>query len=471
MKDRNLMRLLTVTFLLAMLLATGTFTAQRAPNFIIIFADDLGYADVGSFGASGYQTPHLDRMAREGVRLTNFYSAQAVCSASRAALLTGCYPNRVGITGALFPNAPKGLNAAEITIAEVLKGRGYATGAIGKWHLGDKPQFLPARQGFDEYLGLPYSNDMWPGNRNFKDGTFPPLPLIDGVKVIAEDPDQSQLTTRYTERAVRFIEQNKARPFFLYVAHSMPHVPLFVSTKFKGKTERGLYGDVIAEIDWSVGEILNALKRAGVDDNTLVVFTSDNGPWLEYGAHGGSAGPLRGSKGTSFDGGVRVPFIARWPGKIQRGSVWNQPAMTIDMLPTLAGLAQADVPADRIIDGRDLWPLLSGKLKSGEVHDALYFYWGYELHAVRSGKWKLHVPHAAKEITEPGSDGLAGKSRPIQVGLSLYDLEKDIGEKNDVQSENREVVDRLMKLVERAREDLGDSLTKRDGKNLRPAGE
>ena len=250
------MKVLMSTMLLLLLLVGGaSFTAQRAPNFIIIFADDLGYADVGAFGATAYQTPHLDRMAREGVRLTNFYSAQAVCSASRAALLTGCYSNRVGITGALFPNAPKGLNLSEITIAEVLKTRGYATSAIGKWHLGDKPQFLPARQGFDEYLGLPYSNDMWPGNRNFKDGTFPPLPLIDGVKVIAEDPDQSQLTTRYTERAVRFIEQNKARPFFLYLAHSMPHVPLFVSDKFKGKSKGGIYGDVIAEIDWSVGEI------------------------------------------------------------------------------------------------------------------------------------------------------------------------------------------------------------------------
>ncbi len=442
----------------------------RPPNFVIIFMDDLGYADIGSFGAKGYATPNLDRMAREGMRLTNFYAAQAVCTASRAALLTGCYSNRVSLPGALFPNSPIGLNASEMTMADILKKRGYATGIFGKWHLGDKPQFMPTKHGFDEYLGLPYSNDMWPlNNRNFN---FPPLPLIENDKVIKEvDASvQAQLTTLLTEGAVKFIERHKAEPFFLYVPHPMPHVPIFASEKFKGKTARGLYGDVIEEIDWSVGEILAALKRNGLDDNTLVIFTSDNGPWAEYGDHAGSAGPLRGSKQTTFEGGQREPFIARWPKKIPAGSVSPLPLMNFDLLPTLAKLAGAAVPQDRIIDGRDIWPVLSGKQKKGEIHDALYFYWGYELHAVLSGKWKLHVPHPSKVIVEPGHGGQPGLSKAIQVPLSLFDLEKDISESTNVADQYPEVVQQLMKFVERARADLGDTLVQREGKNVRPAG-
>lgn len=435
----------------------------------------MGYADIGSFNpnprAMGYETPHLDRMAREGMRLTNFYAAQAVCSASRAALLTGCYSNRVGILGALFPNSTHGINADEETIAEVLKKRGYATGIFGKWHLGHHEPFLPTRHGFDEYLGIPYSNDMWPPNsRNFN---FPPLPLIENEKMIKEVTAdvQPQLTTLLTERAVQFIERNRERPFFLYLPHPMPHVPLYASEKFKGKTKRGIYGDVIAELDWSVGQILSALKRSGLDEKTLVIFTSDNGPWAEYGDHGGSVGRLRGSKQTSFEGGMRVPFIARWPKRIPAGSVSHKPLMTIDLLPTLAGLAGAELPRNRHIDGRDIWPVLSGRQKSGDVHEALYFYWGNELHAVRSGKWKLHVPHPSKEVPEPGNGGERGSSRPIKVELSLYDLEKDEGEKVNLAAKHPEVVERLMKFIERAREDLGDSLTKREGKNVRPAGQ
>jgi arylsulfatase A len=443
-------------------------SASRPPNFVVIFADDLGYADVGSFGARGYATPHLDRMAREGVRLTNFYVAQAVCSASRAALLTGCYPNRVGIRGALDHTARHGLNADEMTIAEVLKPRGYRAAMFGKWHLGHHPQFLPTRQGFDEYYGLPYSNDMWPhhpGRPNY----YPPLPLIEGERTIAENPDQSRLTTDYTERAVKFIERNKDKPFFLYVAHTMPHVPLFVSEKFKGKTKRGLYGDVIAEIDWSVGQILAALKRHKLDDHTLVIFTSDNGPWAEYGDHAGSAGRLRNSKGTAFEGGVRVPFVARWPKRIPAGRVSDAPAMTIDVLPTLAQLAGAKLP-ERAIDGRDIWPLLTARRGARSPHDALYFYWGGELHAVRSGKWKLHLPHPSKEVVEPGKGGRPGRANPIKVELSLYDLERDAGETTDVAGENPEVVKRLLELAERAREDLGDALTQREGRQSRAAG-
>ena len=440
---------------------------QRPPNFVIIYADDLGYADIGSFGATGYKTPNLDRMAREGVRLTSFYVAQAVCSASRTALLTGCYPNRVGIQGALDHRAQHGISDGEMTIAEVLKPKGYATAIFGKWHLGHHPQFLPTRHGFDEYFGLPYSNDMWPKHPE-RPGGYPDLPLIENEKVVQLMPDQTQLTTWYTERAVKFIEKNKDKPFFLYLPHTMPHVPLHVSDKFKSKTQQGLYGDVIEEIDWSVGQVLDALKRLKLDNDTLVIFTSDNGPWLSYGDHAGSAKPLREGKGTSFDGGVRVPFVARWPGRIPAGVVNRQPAMTIDLLPTMAKLAGAATPKERI-DGLDIWPLLT-KRNAPPVHDALYFYWGRELHAVRSGRWKLHLPHPYQHLEQAGGGGKPGRYVRQEIGLALFDLEKDIGETTNVADQNPEVVKKLMTFVERAREDLGDALTKRAGKNVREPG-
>jgi arylsulfatase A len=447
--------------------------AQRLPNFIIVYADDLGYADIAPFstkaGAARPRTPNLDRMAAEGIRLTNFYVAQAVCSASRAALLTGSYSNRVGITGALNHTAKHGINANEMTIAEVLKQRDYATAIFGKWHLGHQPPFLPVRHGFDEYLGLPYSNDMWPRHPQQKD-FYPDLPLIEGDRVVKLDPDQSQLTTMYTERAVTFIERNRERPFFLYVAHAMPHVPLFVSAKHKDTTGQGLYGDVIAEIDWSVGQILEAVRRANLDNDTLVIFASDNGPWMSYGNHAGSPGPFRESKGTTFEGGVRVPFVARWPGRIPRGSRGDLPAMTIDLLPTLAALAAAPVPTDRVIDGRDIWPLLSNQKGAQAPHEVLSFYWGTELHAVRSGKWKLHLPHPYQSFEAAGNDGAPGKYVRKEIELSLFDLEKDPGERTNVAAENPDVVRKLSDYAERARDDLGDSLTKRTGRNVRPAG-
>jgi arylsulfatase A-like enzyme len=446
---------------------------SRPPNVVLIYADDLGYADIGPFstraGAGRPVTPNLDRMAQEGVRLTSFYVAQAVCSASRAALLTGSYSNRVSINGALNHTADYGLGLDEVTIAEVLKPRGYATAMFGKWHLGHKAPFLPLHQGFDEYLGLPYSNDMWPKHPQQKD-FYPDLPLIDGDQVVKLDPDQSQLTTMYTERAVRFIERHRDRPFFLYVAHSMPHVPLFVSGRYKDRTRQGLYGDVIAEIDWSVGEILETLARTKLDANTLVVFTSDNGPWLSYGNHAGSQGPFREGKGTSFEGGVRVPFVARWPGHIPHGAESAEPAMTIDLLPTVARLAGAAVPQDRIVDGRDIWPLVSGSSGAGSPHEVLYFYWGQELHAVRSGRWKLHLPHPYQSLEAAGADGAPGKYVRKEIELSLFDLVADPGETTNVAAANGKVVEDLMRFVERAREDLGDSLTKRTGKNVRPAG-
>src|SRR5207253_295899 len=316
--------------------------APPKPNIVIIYVDDMGYGDLGCYGSTVNRTPNVDRMAQEGVRFTDFYVAQAVCSASRTALLTGCYPNRLGILGALNPASKNGISDKETTIAQMLKPRGYATAIFGKWHLGHHPEFLPTRHGFDEYFGLPYSNDMWPRHPEAKPGTYPDLPLIEGDKVVQTNPDQSKLTSWYTERAVQFIARNKDRPFFLYVAHNMPHVPLFVSDRFKGKSERGLYGDAIMEIDWSVGQILEALNRHGLDEKTLVVFTSDNGPWLLYGNHAGSALPLREGKTTTFDGGVREPCIMRWPGKSPAGTVCRELAATMDVLPTFAKLAGAE---------------------------------------------------------------------------------------------------------------------------------
>ena len=441
-------------------------------NVILIFADDLGYADIGPFStrrdANRPRTPHLDRMASEGLRLTNFYVAQAVCSASRAAILTGVYPNRIGIEGALMPTASHGLNRDETTIAELLKTRGYATAIFGKWHLGHHTPFLPVHHGFDEYLGLPYSNDMRPNNPF--DKTYPPLTLIEGDRAIKQDPDQSLLTRLYTDRAVRFVEENRDRPFFLYVPHAMPHVPLFVSDRFKGTTGAGLYADVIAELDWSVGEILDAVQRSGLDEQTLVIFTSDNGPWLLFGDHAGSAGPLREGKGTAFEGGVRVPFIARWPGRIPKSAVSHAPAMSIDLLPTFARLAGGRLPAERVIDGRDIWPLLSQPSAAASPHDALYFYWGTELHAIRSGRWKLHLRHPYRSLESAGRDGSPGKYVRKEIELSLFDLEKDLGESVDVAPHHPDVVARLMQYVEQARWDLGDALTSRTGKNVRPAG-
>jgi arylsulfatase/arylsulfatase A len=459
-----------VLFLAAMAACAGRLPAQdRPPNIIIVFCDDLGYGDVGVYGAKGYATPNIDRMAAEGMRFTSFCVPQAVCSASRAGILTGCYPNRVGIQGALGPKSKVGLHADEMTIAEALKPRGYATAIFGKWHLGDDPSFLPGRQGFDEYYGLPYSNDMWPFHP--ENPRFPPLPLIEQDRVIQENPDQTRLTADYTERAVRFIERHKDRPFFVYLAHAMVHVPLFVSEKFRGKSERGLFGDVMMEVDGSVGRVLETLKRLDLDGRTLVVFTSDNGPWLSYGDHAGSAGPFREGKGTSFEGGVREPGIFRWPGRIPAGTVCRELALTLDILPTVAAYAGAAPPADRVIDGKDIRPLLEGRPGAKTPHEVFWYYWGQELQAVRSGEWKLHFPHSYRTLEQGGGkDGKPTKYSQKKIELSLFNLEQDPGETTDVAAKNPDVVERLKALAERAREDLGDSLQKRTGKNVRPAG-
>jgi arylsulfatase A-like enzyme len=435
------------------------------PNIVVIFIDDMGWGDVGVQGAEGYATPAIDGLAAQGVRFTDFYVAQPVCSASRAALLTGCYPNRIGIHGALAPSNKNGIADSEVTLAELCRDKGYATAIFGKWHLGHHEQFLPTNHGFDEYLGIPYSNDMWPGHpENPK--AWPPLPLIEDTEAIGFNTDQGLFTGDFTRRAVDFIERNSGQPFFLYLAHPMPHVPLYVSSEFEGRTERGLFGDVIEEIDWSVGQVLEALDRTGVADETLVMFSTDNGPWLSYGDHAGSAGPLREGKGTTFEGGVRVPFIARFPGQILAGSTCSEPAMTIDVFPTVAGLLGAELPAHPI-DGQDIWPLLSGMPGAVSPHEALFFYYHKNnLEAVRSGRWKLHLPHGYRTMRgrELGSGGRPGKyDYSAKTGLELYDLVADIGESENVAADNPDVVERMLALVERERATLGDALTKREG--------
>ena len=483
----NLTKLLAGTSLLVpgmKGLAQNVTTPQKqSPNIVLIFTDDMGYGDLGTFGATQFQTPNLDRLASEGMRFTNFYVSQAVCSASRASLLTGCYSNRVGINGALNPHAKIGLNPEEETIADVLKSENYATGMVGKWHLGHLRQFLPLQQGFDEYLGILYSNDMWPlyydNTRNVppshkRKNTYPELPLIKGNELYRElksIEDQNEITTVYTEAAVDFIRRKHDDPFFLYVAHSMPHVPLAVSDKFKGKSEQGLYGDVMMEIDWSVGEILNALDEYGVAENTLVIFTSDNGPWLCFGDHAGSAGGLREGKGTSYEGGQRVPCIMKWPGVIPESTICNKLSSTIDVLPTLAEITGATMPKAKI-DGVNILPLLKGE-QDADPRRVLYYYYGNnQLEAVRKDNWKLVFPHDHRSYVgdEPGQNGLPGPTHTATSGLELYDLRRDPGEQYDVSAFYPEKISELQALAEKAREDMGDSLTGNEGANRREPG-
>lgn len=479
--------------ILGLVLTALPLAARSAdpPNIVFIVADDLGYADLAIQGARGIKTPNLDRLAAEGTRFTDFYVAQAVCTASRTALMTGCYPNRLGMYGAYNHTSRDGIAAEEWLLPEMLKQRGYATSGMGKWHLGTRLQFHPLRHGFDEWLGIPYSND----NTKYHPTSaaeMPPLPLYDGERIVEHDPDQSQFTSRFTARAVDFIERNTKRPFFLYVAHVMPHVPIFASQRFQGRSQAGLYGDVIEELDWSVGEIVAALQKHQLAERTLVVFISDNGPFLSYGEHAGSALPLREGKLTTFEGGVRVPCIARWTGKIPAGRVCADPFMGIDWLPTFTELVGGQ-PPERKIDGLSAKSLVLGEPSSTPPHEALYFYSGTALQAIRSGPWKLHFPHpyitvagepgrggkpsnfgklAPKSITQSGIEGIATRHgyRVENIELSLFDLRSDPGEQRNVAAAHPEVVARLTALAAPARGDLGDSLTGATGSGLRAPG-
>lgn len=447
----------TITFPMATDSSSSAALASKGerPNIIVIFADDLGYGDLGCFGSKTIRTPSIDRMAEEGMKLTSFYVTCGVCSPSRASLMTGCYYKRVSINKVLFPAEAIGLNPDETTMAELLNTRGYVTACVGKWHLGDQPAFLPTRHGFDEYFGLPYSNDMHVPNKARR---YNPLPLMIGEKVVETEPDQDYLTKRYTDYAIKFIKQNRSRPFFLYLPHSMPHRPCYASPPFMkrfnkeqlaqiGQTYKQsrdfIYPATVEEIDWSVGQIVKTLKELGIDKRTLVVFTSDNGPAI------GSAGPLRGGKGSTWEGGMRVPCVARWPGKIPAGSVCNEVASTIDLLPTFVRLAGAGLQGGRI-DGKDIWSLLSHQPGAKSPHEAFFYYRGPNLCAVRAGAWKLHI--AGRGIKKP----------------QLYNLETDIAEKTDVAADNPHVVKRLTAFIEEARHDMGDG--QKPGRNVRPSG-
>jgi len=433
----------------------------RPPNVIVILCDNLGYGDIGCFGSTKHRTPAIDRMAAESMRLTSFYVTSGVCTPSRASLMTGCYPRRVGLhvnaegRQVLFPLDRKGLHPDETTIAALLRQRGYATACIGKWHLGDQPPFLPTRHGFQTYFGIPYSEDMVARRgRN-----WPPLPLMSGEKVIEAPVDRSRLTQRYTQKAIEFITAHKDGPFFLYLPHAMPgSTPKsFASPRFRGKSANGSYGDAVEELDWSTGEILAALTKLGIDDRTLVVWTSDNGAVR---GHGGSNAPLGGWGYTTAEGGMRVPCIVRWPGRIPAGRACDELCTTMDILPTLARLAGTKAPADRIIDGKDIWPILSGEAGAASPHEAFFYYYLAQLQAVRAGKWKLALPLEARWHSFGGA--------AAKCPATLYDLEADIGETSNVADRHPDVVRSLMALADKARDDLGD--LNRPGRNQRPAG-
>ena len=421
----------------------GGRSRGEQPNFVVIFADDLGYGDLGVYGHPTIRTPHLDRMAAEGMRFTQFYTGSSVCTPSRAALLTGRLPIRNGMAHdrirVLFPPSKGGIPDTEITIPEALKSVGYASAAIGKWHLGHVPGHFPTEHGFDEYFGVPYSNDMTPSvSQGERVQTYPPLPLMRGTETIESEPDQHLLTRRYTEESISFIQKNMEYPFFLYLSHTMPHIPLFASDDFRGVSTRGLYGDVIEELDWSVGQILDVLRETGLDRKTFVIFTSDNGPWLTVGLGGGTAGPLRDGKGTTWEGGMRIPAIAWWPGTIPPGHTTQSLGATMDIMPTLLGLAGAELPDDRVLDGVDLMPVLRDP--EAEVRETVYYYRGLQLWAVRKGPWKLHYTTQSAYI---------GDQPVVHHPPLLYHLGRDPGERFNVTPEESEVILEIQSTVDR----------------------
>ena len=429
--------------------------AAVKPNFIVVFCDDLGYADIGPFGAKNKTTPNLDRMASEGIRLTDFYSTCSVCTPSRASLMTGCYPRRLNMhvdeknLCVLFPSARKGLNPDEVTVAEILKEQGYETMCIGKWHLGDHPKFMPTNQGFDHYYGIPYSNDM-----NRKDV---PLPLVQDLIVIEESVQRdTTITELYTKVAIKFIKMHSEDSFFLYLPHTAVHLPLVPGKQFQGTSKDGAYGDWVQEVDWSMGQLFKVLKELGIDKETLVLFTSDNGSAREK---QGSNLPLRGRKGRTDEGGMRVPCIVRWPGKIPAGSSSDALTSTIDVLPTLASLAGVSVPVDKVIDGKNIWSILNGQTNS-DPREAFYYYQMDQLQAVRSGDWKLFVQMNSKKRNWGKPEG--------RQSIKLFNLALDIHEDENLALENPEIVERLLKYVKKARLDLGDVGMK--GQGQREAG-
>jgi len=448
---------LLVSVCLSALLLGFSHAAETPPNVVVIFMDDMGYGDIGPFGATKQKTPNLDRMAKEGMKLTSFYAAPA-CSVSRAQLLTGCYGPRINVPWVYMPVSSEGLNPKEITIADHLKKLGYATMCIGKWHVGDQPEFLPTKQGFDHYFGIPYSNDM---QRTSTESGLRVTPLLrdDKVTKLLTDEEQSRIVESYTDEAINFISNNKEKPFFLYLPHTAIHTPIYPGKAFEGKSNNGRVGDWIEEVDWSSGRILDTLRELKLDKNTLVIFTSDNGPWLIKEKDSGSAGPLRGGKGSTWEGGVRVPTLAWWPGKIPAASSVDAVAGTIDLLPTIVTIAGGAVPAEPIIDGRDISPLLLGKSKQSP-REAHYYFKGYNLEAVRQGPWKLALAPQIETMGRSFDDDAKG-SEP-----RLYHLDGEIGERTNVAAQNPEIVAKLTALAEKMKADIG----KAGGPASRPAG-
>lgn len=448
--------------------------AER-PNIVLILTDDQGYGDTSSFGQNQYTTHSIDSIAQNGAMLTQFYVSQAICTTSRASILTGAYANRLGLSYALFPTEltgkpAVGLNPEEETLPELLQEQGYATALFGKWHLGDRSPFLPTDQGFDEYYGIPYSNDMWSANIN-GNYDFAPLPIFSQDQVVATlKDDQSNLTKTLTEKSVAFIERHAHEAFFLMLAHPQPHVPLFVSKEFEGKSGAGLYGDVIMEIDWSAGQILKSLKEQGIYENTLVIFMSDNGPWLTYGNHAGSSGELRNGKQSSFEGGVRSPVHIQWPAGLKKQGEIRVPMMTIDLLPTLTQLAGANLPSKKI-DGKDVWPIISGK-QSEPAHEAYFFYFHHnDLTAVRYKQWKLYYPHRYNLVEKVGMDGTKGRSGFTMLdGIRLYNLDNDPSETRDLSGQFPDVIATIDALADKKRAELGDDLSGVKGTENRPIG-
>lgn len=434
------------------------------PNIILINCDDLGYGDLGCYGSKKNSTPTLDRMADEGILFTDFYMASPVCSPSRGAMMTGCYPPRIGFGSfdgdrVLFPGQAIGLNPKEITISQLLKDVGYSTKIVGKWHCGDQNEFLPTNHGFDSYFGLPYSNDMGRQQRaqklnqkkistRLKDA--PPLPLLRDEKVIQEQPDQSSLTERYVDECIQFIRQNSESPFFLYLAHMYVHLPIYAPDRFLRESKNGTYGAAVAGLDWAASVIMHEIRELGLDEDTLIIFTSDNGSNM-LGKYG-SNGPLRGTKGTTWEGGQRVPCIMRWPSKISNGKVCRELTTSMDLYPTLASIAGAEIPHDRIIDGKNIGPLIFSDTHVPSPHHAFFYYNGNNLEAVRSGNWKLHSRKDETAIEE------------------LYDLNSDVGEQNNLFVKNPEIIEELNVLLDQCREDIGDASTGKTGRNKRPVG-
>lgn len=443
-------------------------SGDTPPNVLIFLMDDMGYGDLGCYGAETHATPNIDALASSGRRFTDFYVSQATCTASRASLMSGCYANRLGMGGAAYmPWETKAFPPDVYSLPKLFKDAGYTTSLVGKWHLGSGKKAWPLRYGFDHFFGLPYSADMWNFDRT-KQTKYPELPLVWNDSIVAHFRDQSFLTRWYTQHVEGLIAQQKEQPFFLMMNYSLPHVPLEVSPFFQG-TAKDMYGDMMQELDWSVGQIIAQLKKQGVYEHTLVLLLSDNGPWRIFGNHGGSVGPLRGSKGTTWEAGVRVPFIASWPGKISPGSVCSEYAMSIDILPTLAAVLKKNIPVENLVDGKNMLPLLLQK-KASTPHEALFFYYNQnDLEAVRYKNWKMYFPHGYRdESVEQGNDGLIGVYHRGKTGLELYDLSVDIGEKKNVATQHADVVAQINLLAQKMRSDLGDGLTGTPGRNRRP---